>query len=71
MVASSPQSELDKAMAGYQKASREHREAWDRLQRAERDHRHAEEADAKARIALTEARKALDAALDADGVHEP
>lgn len=64
------QSELDTAMASYQNASKAHRDAWERLDRARRDFIRAEEVDKEVRVALKEARKRLDVALDADGVAE-
>ncbi len=66
-----PTSEVDAAMAAYQKASREHREAWERVGRCDADLRRAKEQDAEARKALTSARNRLDSALDADGVANP
>jgi len=62
-----PASEIDAAIAAYQKASRENREAADRLERAHRDHSRAEDAATEARKALVAARVRLDKALDADG----
>jgi hypothetical protein len=66
-VSDKPATELDLAMAGYAKASKDHRDAWERLDRAQRDHQRAVDADNDARAILREARARLDKALDVDG----
>lgn len=66
-----PASDLDKAIEGYQKAAREHRECRDRRERLRREHSAAEDAHIAAGKALQEARERLSTALDAEQADVP